>query len=102
MSCSEKKDLICFCIAGLIHGTKRWPYAKLVSLWDWLAPVIVAAHENLCVVDDRSLSLIPSMVRNTSGGSAHSTQLVFFCLGICNLFNCFISSENGIPTLNIG
>lgn len=48
-------------LAGIIHGTKRWPYDKLVSLWDWLAPVIVAAHENLCVVDDRSLSLIPSM-----------------------------------------
>lgn len=52
-----------FSDAGIIHGTKRWPYSKLVALWDWLAPVIVAAHENLCVVDDRSLSLIPSMVR---------------------------------------
>ncbi|XP_026273148.1 proteasome activator complex subunit 4 [Frankliniella occidentalis] len=58
----ETQQMFLFALlAGIIHGTKRWSYDKLVALWDWLAPVIVAAHENLCVVDDRTLSLIPSM-----------------------------------------
>ncbi|KAJ1523444.1 hypothetical protein ONE63_001302 [Megalurothrips usitatus] len=58
----ETQQLFLFALlGGIINGTKRWPHAKLVSLWDWLAPVVVAAHANLCVVESRVLSLIPSM-----------------------------------------
>ncbi|CAH1792985.1 unnamed protein product, partial [Owenia fusiformis] len=36
-------------IAGLVRGSKNWPYEKVTAMWEWLCPVLRTALNNMTV-----------------------------------------------------